>query len=98
MIGIGITTYNRERILKSTIENIKKFTKSKYKLVIVDDGSVTSVKDATYRFNTNQGSPVSKNKCIELLEGCEHIFLFDDDTYPIKEGWEKDILIQESNI
>jgi glycosyltransferase involved in cell wall biosynthesis len=88
-IGIGITTYNRERILKSTIEKIKKFTKPPYKLVIVDDGSVTPFTDATYRFSTNQGSPISKNKCIELLEGCEHIFLFDDDTYPIKDGWEK---------
>lgn len=87
-IGIGITSYNRNDILKSTIEQIKKFTKRPYKLVIVDDGSLTPVENAKFRFSKNQGAPIAKNKCIELLEGCEHIFLFDDDTFPIKKGWE----------
>ncbi len=86
-IGIGITTFNRNKILQNTIDKIKEFTKQPYKLVIVDDGSKVPVKDATFRFNTNQGAPIAKNKCLELLEGCEHIFLFDDDTYPIAEGW-----------
>jgi hypothetical protein len=29
----------------------------------------------------------AKNKCLEQLDDCEHIFLFDDDCYPIKKGW-----------
>lgn len=87
MIGIGITSYNRNRLVKTTISKIKELTKVPYKLVIVDDGSKVPLENSTYRFRINQGSPIAKNKCLELLEDCEHIFLFDDDTYPIKEGW-----------
>lgn len=89
VVGIGVTTFNRNLIAKKTIDKIKALTKSEYKLVIVDDGSDTPFKGATFRFNENQGAPIAKNKCIELLQDCEHIFLFDDDTYPIKENWEK---------
>lgn len=87
MIGIGITSFNRNRLVLTTIERIKQFTKVPFKLVIIDDGSKVPLANATYRFRTNQGSPIAKNKCLELLDDCEHIFLFDDDTYPIKEGW-----------
>jgi len=87
-IGIGITSFNRNQILKETVSKIKALTKSPYKIIIVDDGSKEPVKDADYRFSINQGAPIAKNKCLELLEGCEHIFLFDDDTFPIKKGWE----------
>lgn len=86
-IGIGITTFNRNRLIQTTISKIKEFTKVPFKLVIVDDGSKVPLENATYRFKFNQGSPIAKNKCLELLDDCEHIFLFDDDTYPIKEGW-----------
>lgn len=87
-IGIGITTFNRQSTLTETITKIRQFTKRPYKLVIVDDGSTVPVKEATFRFSKNQGSPIVKNKCLELLDDCEHIFLFDDDTFPIKDGWE----------
>lgn len=87
-IGIAITSFNRNKILSETVEKIKRLTKSPYKLVIVDDGSLNPVENATFRFDKNQGAPIAKNKCLELLEGCEHIMLFDDDTFPIKEGWE----------
>lgn len=87
-IGIGVTTYNRNRLVGRTVEQIKKFTDGPFKLVVVDDGSKVPVQGATFRFQFNQGSPVSKNKCLELLDDCEHVFLFDDDTYPIKKGWQ----------
>lgn len=87
-IGIGITCFNRNKTLSSTIAKIKQFTKSPFKLVVVDDGSKIPVVGSNFRFEKNQGAPIAKNKCLELLEGCEHIFLFDDDCYPIKEGWE----------
>lgn len=87
MIGIGVTTFNRNRLVKNILEKIREFTKVPYKLVVVDDGSATPVKEATFRFNQNQGAPISKNKCLELLDDCEHIFLFDDDTYPTQERW-----------
>jgi glycosyltransferase involved in cell wall biosynthesis len=88
-IGIGITTKDRNAQVLDTIERIKQFTNVPYKLVVVDDGSKIPVPHATFRFDVNQGSPIAKNKCLELLEGCDHIFLFDDDTYPIKSGWEQ---------
>lgn len=89
-IGIAISTHNRNEKVRIAIENIKAFTKSKYHLVIVDDASKVPVEEATFRFDTNVGIAVAKNKCIELLynAGCTHLFLFDDDTYPIKLGWE----------
>lgn len=89
MVGIGVTTFNRNLIAKRNIGKIKSLTKSDYKLIVVDDGSDKPFHGATFRFNENQGAPIAKNKCLELLQDCEHIFLFDDDTYPTKEGWEK---------
>ena len=86
-IGIGITTFNRNDILKNTIDRIKKFTKEPFKLVVVDDGSPEPIHNASFRFEKNQGAPIAKNKCLELLSDCEHIFLFDDDTFPINDGW-----------
>lgn len=87
-IGIGITTFNRNSQLMTTLLRIKKHTPRGVKIVIIDDGSTTEELQATFRFKKNQGSPIAKNKCLELLSDCDHIFLFDDDTYPIKEGWE----------
>lgn len=45
--------------------------------------------EATYRFEENVGIARHKNKCLELLAdaGCEHLFLFDDDAYPLVEDW-----------
>lgn len=57
------------------------------KLVIVDDASDTPIPDSHYRFEKNAGIAVVKNKCLELLDDCEHIFLSDDDIYPIAEDW-----------
>jgi len=88
-IGIGITEHNRPEVFSKTLEEIKKFLPPNAKLVIVDDASVKPVPNADYRFNTNVGIAAAKNKCLELLclAGCEHIFLFDSDTYPIANNW-----------
>lgn len=29
----------------------------------------------------------AKNECLHALRDCDHIFLFDDDCFPIKDGW-----------
>lgn len=34
-----------------------------------------------------KGIAKAKNMCLALLDDCEHIFLFDDDCYPITKGW-----------
>ena len=37
-----------------------------------------------------KGPGAARNKCLEYFSnlGCDHIFLFDDDCYPLKSGWE----------
>ncbi len=86
-IGIGITTHNRPQQIEKTLEEVRNYAPLAAKIVVVDDASKEPVAGATYRFDTNVGIAVAKNKCLELLEDCEHIFLFDDDTYPVTEGW-----------
>lgn len=34
-----------------------------------------------------KGIAKAKNTCLALLDDCDEIFLFDDDCYPISEGW-----------
>lgn len=88
-IGIGITTHNRTTFFNKSYEEIKRLAPKGSTIVVVDDASKQPVPNATYRFNENVGIARAKNKCLELLylQGCEHFFLFDDDTYPIKENW-----------
>lgn len=88
MLGIGITTHNREHIFNETFKQIKRFTPNA-KIVVVDDASETPCPDATFRFKTNVGIAVAKNKCLELLDDCDHVFLFDDDCWPTQHDWWK---------
>lgn len=89
-IGIGITTHNRKDVFEKTFEEIKKYAPEGAEIVVVDDASAVPVVGATYRFSGNVGIARAKNKCMELLynSGCDHFFLFDDDTYPVQKGWE----------
>lgn len=88
-IGIAITVHNRNETAKETISKIKKLAPEGSKIVIVDDGSKIPFEDSTFRFNNSVGIAAAKNKCIELLYdlGCEHLFLFDDDIYPLVDDW-----------
>lgn len=88
-IGIGISTHNRYGIFKTTYKNIKKFAPLGAKIVVVDDASDVPVKEATFRFDKNQGIAKTKNKLLELLDDCKHVFLFDDDTHPVIDNWWK---------
>lgn len=81
MIGIGVTTYNRPDLALFCLANIKRFTTEPYKLYIAVDSD-----------NDRQGVAKRKNECLKALEDCDYIVLFDDDCYPIKEGWEKALI------
>lgn len=88
-IGIGVTTHNRNPLVADTVARIKALTPNA-RVIVVDDASVTPVRIdgvTVYRFKRNVGIARAKNKCLELLSDCDHVFLFDDDTYPIKEDW-----------
>jgi hypothetical protein len=87
--GIGITTHNRHDQLKKTLAHYRKYTPANIPIVVVDDGSTTPVENADYRFPANVGIATAKNKCIEMLlaRGCQHIFLSDDDAFPIADNY-----------
>lgn len=94
-MGIGVTTRNRPEVLAHTLAEIRRFTPDAI-IVVVDDGSSTPIKADTlpdnvvvHRFEENVGIARAKNRCLEMLYelGVEHIFLFDDDAYPILDSW-----------
>lgn len=88
MIGIGVTTHNRHAVAAITLEKIRERLPAGARLVVVDDASEEVPPfEVTYRFDNNVGIARAKNKCLELLADCHHIFLFDDDTYPISDYW-----------
>jgi len=88
-IGIGVTTRNRPEVFADTIKHIRSRAPEGSVIVVVDDASDKPVDGATFRFTRQAGIARAKNKCLELLAdaGCDHLFLFDDDCYPIVDGW-----------
>lgn len=71
-IGIGITTTTgRNETASHAISQIREFSQG-FKIVVVKDVS---------------GIAKAKNQCLAQLDDCDHIFLFDDDTYPIDYNW-----------
>jgi glycosyltransferase involved in cell wall biosynthesis len=86
-IAIAISTHNRYEVFKETLKNIKKFAPKDAQIFVVDDGSDKPVKEASFRFDKPQGIAVTKNKCLELCEDADYIFLFDDDVYPKVKDW-----------
>lgn len=71
-IGIGVTTTTgRNEIASRNIETIRALSEG-CKIVVVKDVP---------------GIAKAKNQCLAQLDGCEHIFLFDDDTYPLWTRW-----------
>lgn len=73
-IGIGITTYNRPEHLKLCQQMIDFNTDYGFRFYVHDD-------------KEQKGIAYGKNMCLNKLKDCDHIFLFDDDCFPIKEGW-----------
>lgn len=88
-IGIAISTRNRSHAFCKTIEHVSKYRPDDSALVVVDDASDLLYCYPDYRFEERAGIPKVKNKCLELLmdKGCEHLFLFDDDCFPITDNW-----------
>lgn len=89
-IGIAITTRNRPNEFSQVYEAYKRLTPDAV-IVVVDDASDIVYCEADYTFRKRAGIPRAKNKCIELLynAGCTHLFLSDDDTYPLCDVWWK---------
>ncbi|HBR5116930.1 glycosyltransferase family 2 protein [Klebsiella pneumoniae] len=92
-IGIAITTYNRPDVLKRAIDQHMKHLPAGALLVVVDDGSnpaaVVPSGVQLLRQDTSVGIVASKNASLTALMdgGCEHLFLWDDDAWPIADDW-----------
>lgn len=92
-IGVAITTHNRADVLKRAMAQHQQFLPPGSLVVVIDDGSAppATVPDGVQliRHDVSLGIVASKNRSIEALvdAGCEHIFLWDDDVWPIAEGW-----------
>lgn len=92
-IGIAITTHNRPAVLARAIEQHLKYLPAGSLLVVVDDGSQPAAAITAgvelVRLETSQGIVAAKNASLTALvdAGCEHLFLFDDDAWPIAENW-----------
>lgn len=90
-IAICILTHNRPEAFKTTFTAWEKHLPKGAKLFVVDDASDPKYCDSDYRFEANVGIPTAKNKCLELAmdSGADHIFLSEDDCYPISAEWYK---------
>ena len=76
-IGIGVTTTpNRSGYVDNWLNHFEKVKPTNYHLHIHED--------VNYK-----GVAFSKNQNLKTLADCDYIFLFDDDCYPIKEGWDE---------
>jgi hypothetical protein len=86
-LGIAISTHDRREIADHSITEWRRFLPVGAKLVIVDDASEIPYPGADYRFEQSAGISTVKNKCIELLDGCDHFVLSDDDIHPLDANW-----------
>lgn len=92
-IGIAISTHQRPEVLARAISQHIKHLPYGSLVVVVDDGSAPAavVPDGIklVRHEKSLGIVAAKNASLEALmsAGCEHLFLWDDDAWPIADGW-----------
>lgn len=111
-IGIGITTRKRPDVLKTSLQHFSAFPTPNSKVVVVEDDpesdqtvefTVSEFQkenpnvEVVFRKAINRlGISKAKNACLSVLADCDHIFLFDDDSWPKTHKWaEKWIEINE---
>lgn len=94
-IGLAISTHNRHEVLKRALGNHLKHLPANALVVVIDDGSAipVTVPDGVMviRCEESRGIVAAKNASLEALidAGCEHLFLWDDDAWPVAGGWER---------
>lgn len=76
-IGIGCLTYNRPEHLElwkeQTIRNVSLGTP--FRIYYADDSQ------------DRKGIAYRSNECLRALKDCDYVFIFNDDCFPIKQGW-----------
>lgn len=89
-IAICISTRNRPEAFLKTESAIYSLLPPNAEVFVVDDASNPLYYPvADLCFTKRQGIPAVKNKCLDLAmeSGADHVFLFDDDCYPIAKDW-----------
>lgn len=92
-IGIAITTHNRPEVLAKSIAQHIKHLPAGAKVIVIDDGSAPAAAAPEgieiIRQVMSLGIVASKNRSLEALidAGCDQLFLWDDDAYPICDDW-----------
>lgn len=92
-IGIAITTHNRPDVLAKSLEQHRKYLPPGAVVFVIDDGSNPPATAPVWcnliRHDNSKGIIASKNASLTALmdAGCEHLFLWDDDAWPITDGW-----------
>jgi glycosyltransferase involved in cell wall biosynthesis len=86
-VSVCIPTYNREHLLKETLDSVVAQTYRDFEVVIVDDGSTDGTKqmlekhgfNVRYYWQKNSGDAAARNKLIALAQGKYISFLDSDD-------------------
>lgn len=102
-IGVGITTRNRPEVLECALNHFEHFSRAGLRVSVVDDtdpeeegtrernsrvaGKFGIVTDYVAN-ETRKGIARSKNRSLYPIQNCDYIFLFDDDAFPKRHGWE----------
>lgn len=101
MLSIVIPLYNKEQLIKSTLESVLNQTYSDFEVIIVNDGStdksvniVSTFKDSRIHLinQNNSGVSAARNKGIEIAKG-EFIALMDSDDLWLPNYLEKQIAL-----
>ena len=96
-ITVIVSTFNRCKLLKKTIESVLKQTMTDFELLIVDDDSIDDTEKVVKSFNderinyvkleSNHGHDAfPKNYGVKIAKGYYVAFLDDDDIYYKKES------------
>ncbi len=97
-IGIGITTRNRPKVFELCLKYFYTYTpnnSAQFEIFSYNDASTIDYTiPATETGQTRIGIAKAKNKCLHHLYNadCTHIFLFDDDCFPITDKWWQPII------
>jgi GT2 family glycosyltransferase len=98
-VGIGIITCNRKDVLLETLARVRAHTSTPCAVAVADDGSSDGTPQAvraqhiTLVTGRNMGIAWNKNRALFLLAAvvqCDVVILLEDDSYPIRDGWEQE--------
>lgn len=94
--GVAVSTHNRPEVLKETLPKLCQRTPEDIPIIVVADNKQTWMDakticpDRVKLLKSDPGVYNSKNKALEyfcITHPVEHIFLLDDDIYPLQDGW-----------